>query len=232
MSLLVPPRSPSRELLDDPSLPDSEMRLSLEDIDLAHRHWGGSRALVRHLASRLEVPGRPASILDVGAGSASVARRLGSCLSNARRELRVTALDVQWRHLAAGRPSSTPDSVALVAADAFRLPFPDQAFDLAVSTLFFHHFSPDENRSILAELLRVARAGFAVLDLRRHRIPLAVIAVAGRALFRSRISVLDGVASVRQAYTTAEAQAIARTVTPRARAVRVFPYGLLVTADA
>lgn len=232
MSLLVPPRSPSRELLDDPSLPDSEMRVSLEDIDFVHRHWGGSRALVRHLASRLGVLGRPASVLDVGAGSASVARRLRSSLPNAAGALRMTALDVQWRHLAAGRTSSAPDSVALVAADAFRLPFPDRAFDFAVSTLFFHHFSPDENRSILAELVRVARAGFAVLDLRRHRIPLAVIALAGRALLRSRVSVLDGVASVRQAYTTEEAQAIARTVAPTARTVRVFPYGLLVTADA
>jgi ubiquinone/menaquinone biosynthesis C-methylase UbiE len=231
VSLLVPPRDPTRELLDDPSLPDSEMRLSLEDIDRVHRHWRGSRALARYLAPRLGVPGRPLSILDVGAGSASVARGLRASLSNGGGELRVTALDVQWRHLAAGRVSAGPDSVALVAANAFRLPFPDRAFDLAVSTLFFHHFSPEENRSILAELLRVARLGFAVLDLRRHRIPLA-IAMAGRAVFRSRVSVHDAVASVRQAYTAAEAQAIARTVTSTARAVRVFPYGILVTAEA
>ena len=122
--------------------------------------------------------------------------------------------------------------MSLVAADVFRLPFRDRAFDFAVSTLFFHHFSPDENRAILAELLRVSRIGFAVLDLRRHRVPLALVAVAGRALFRSRVSMLDGVASVRQAYTAAEAQAIARSVAPKARALHVRPYGLLVTADA
>jgi len=232
MSLLVPPRRPSHELLDDPSLPDSEMRLSLADIDSVHRHWGASRALVRHLAPRLRVDGRPASILDVGAGSGSVARWLRTSLSGHARAVRVTALDVQWRHLAAGRSNQDPHSVPIVAADVFRLPFPDRAFDVAVSTLFFHHFSPGENREILAELLRVARVGFAILDLRRHRIPLAVFAVAGRTLLRSRVSVLDGTASVRQAYTTEEAQAIARAVTPKARVARVFPYGLLVTADA
>lgn len=208
------------------------MRLSLADLDFVHRHWGGSRALVRYLESRLGTLARPASILDVGAGSASVTRRLRVSLAGIAGEIRVTALDVQWRHLASGRTSAAQDSVSLVAADVFRLPFPDRAFDFAVSTLFFHHFSPDENRSILAELLRVARVGFAVLDLRRHRVPLAVVAVAGRALFRSRVSLLDGVASVRQAYTTEEAQAIARRVTPTARAFPVSPYGLLVTADA
>ena len=71
-----------------------------------------------------------------------------------------------------------------------------------------------------------------MLDLRRHRVPIAFAAVAGRALFRSRVSMLDGVASVRQAYTAAEAQAIARSVAPTGRALRVRPYGLLVTADA
>ena len=232
MSLLVPDRRPARELLDDPSLPDSEMRLSLADLDFVHRHWGASRALARYLAPRLGVSGRPASILDVGAGAASVARRLRARLDGIGGGVRVTALDVQWRHLASGRPSPGPDPVSLVAADVFRLPFPDRAFDFAVSTLFFHHFSPDENRAILAELLRVARIGFAMLDLRRHRVPLAFAAVAGRALFRSRVSMLDGVASVRQAYTAAEAQAIARSVAPTARALRVRPYGLLVTADA
>jgi ubiquinone/menaquinone biosynthesis C-methylase UbiE len=238
VSLFVPPRRPSRELLDDPSLPDSEMRLSLADIDFVHRHWRGSRSLWRHIAARVRAPDRPVTILDVGAGSGTVARRLrtslslsGPSLSGAAGNPRVTALDVQWRHLAAGRASSAPDFLPLVAADAFHLPFPDRAFDFAVSTLFFHHFSPDENRSILAELLRVARSGFAVLDLRRHRVALAAIAAAGPFFFRSRVSVLDGIASVRQAYTTAEAQAIAGAVSPTARAVRVFPCGLLVTAD-
>jgi ubiquinone/menaquinone biosynthesis C-methylase UbiE len=232
MSWLVPPRRPSRELLDDPDLPSGEMRQSLEDIDLAHRRWGGSRALARHLAPRVRALGRPASILDVGAGSATVARRLRASLSSAAGKVQVVALDVQWRHLVAGRSLSPREPVPLVGADAFRLPFSTRAFDFAVSTLFFHHFSPAENQAILGELSRVSRHGFAVLDLRRHLVPELVLRLAGRRLFRAQTSILDGIASVRQAYTTEEARDIARAVTPSARAVRVFPYGLLVTGGA
>jgi SAM-dependent methyltransferase len=72
-----------------------------------------------------------------------------------------------------------------VAADAFRLPFAGGAFDLAVSTLFFHHFSPEENRDLLCEMQRVARHGIAVLDLRRHRAPALFVSLAGPRLFRS-----------------------------------------------
>jgi ubiquinone/menaquinone biosynthesis C-methylase UbiE len=232
MSWLVPPRRPSRELLDDPDLPSGEMRRSLEDIDLVHRRWGGSRALVRHLEPRLRALGRPASILDVGAGSATVARRLRASLSGAAGKVQVVALDAQWRHLVAGRHFPPREPVPLVGADAFRLPFQKRVFDFAVSTLFFHHFSPAENQAILGELSRVSRHGFAVLDLRRHIVPELALRLAGHVLFRAQTSILDGIASVRQAYTTEEARNIARSVIPTARAVRVFPYGLLVTGEA
>jgi len=226
--MLVPPRRPSRELLDDPRLPSEEMCQSLEDIDLVHRRWRADRVLVRHLAPRLRAMGRPARILDVGAGSGSVADRLGRALCRTGPRARIVALDRQWRHLAAGRRLCRGRPPA-VGADAFRLPFADGAFDFAISTLFLHHFSPEENRAMLREFLRVARRGFAVLDLRRHLVPTLALALAGRTIFRTHISVRDGVASLRQAYTRAEAGELARSASPTGRAVDVFPFGILVT---
>ena len=236
MSLLVPRRRPSSERLDDPDLPPDEMRRSLEDLRLVNRRWGGSRALARRLLERLDAAdGSPEGaprrdrilIVDVGAGSGDVARRLESSLREAGRDARVFPLDLQWRHLAAGRAMAR-GPVAAAAADAFRLPLATRSVDLAVSTLFFHHFSPQENAGILGELSRVARRGFAVLDLRRSFVPWAFVAVAGRAVFRARISVEDGVASVRQAYTPAEAESIARAVAPGSAARRVFPFRFLL----
>jgi SAM-dependent methyltransferase len=229
MSLLVPRRRPSPERLDDPSTPHDEMRRSLADIRLVNRRWGGSRALAGCLLLRLDGNCRSrVRILDVGAGSGDVAQRLERDLRLAGCDARVVALDVQWRHLAAGRTMTDGLPPASVAADAFHLPFSDGSFELAVSTLFFHHFSPEENASILRELSRVARLGFAVLDLRRAWVPMGFVALAGRAVFQARISVEDGVASVRQAYTPDEAESIARRVSRDAAARRVFPYRFLL----
>lgn len=224
----MPARRPVHELLDDPRLPSDEMQRSLEDIDLVHRRWGAARALVGYLSPRLAALGRPARILDVGAGSGSVSERLRVGLRRAGRRARFVALDRQWRHLAAGRRICRARPPA-VGADGFRLPFTDGAFDFAISTLFMHHFSPEENRAMLREFLRVARQGFAVLDLRRHLVPTLALALAGRTIFRTHVSVQDGVASLRQAYTRAEAAALARSASPTGRAVDVFPFGLLVT---
>ena len=233
MSFLVPPRRPSRERLDDPGLPAGEMRRSLDDLRLVNRRWGASRALERHLCARMRSqPGARVAVLDVGAGSGDVAARLRESLSNAGLEATIVALDLQWRHLAAGRSLAGGAPPAPVAADAFALPFPDGAFDFAVSTLFFHHFSPEENRRLLAEFRRVSRRGFAALDLRRHRVPELFVSLFGRLLFQARISVEDGAASVRQAYTPDEALDVARSVDADARARRIFPFRLLVWSGA
>jgi ubiquinone/menaquinone biosynthesis C-methylase UbiE len=230
VSLLVPPRRPSAEILDDPAISWEEMSRSLEDLSLVNRWMGSARTLEGFLVRemrRLDVT-RPL-LLDVGAGSADVARRLARSLTRAGRPARVLPCDVQWRHLIAGRRMAG-DRFPSVCADAFALPFGEKSVDWIVSTLFFHHFSPQENARMLGSFARIARHGFALLDLSRHLLPLAIVSVAGRLLFRTRVSVCDGVASVKQAYTPEEARHIAGGAVSGARVDRVFPFRFLVSA--
>ena len=232
MSLLVPPRRPSAEALDDADLPSAEMVRSLADLATVHRLWGSSRALAARLAdriasSRTAVP----TILDVGAGAADLSLRLAQRLAERGVRARVIALDLQWRHLAAGRARAGEEFPPAAAADAFHLPLASRSVDWAVSTLLFHHFSPEENLRFLRELARISRRGFLVLDLRRHRVLLAAVSLLGRIAFKTRVSLTDGMASVRQAYTPEEASAVAREAVPGASVERVFPYRLIVRSD-
>src|SRR6202022_3030395 len=98
-------------------------------------------------------------------------------------------------HLRAG--SAGARGLSAVAGDAFLLPLGDAGVDWIVSTLVFHHFSPQENVRLLREFARVARCGFALLDLRRHLFPLLFVSIAGPLLFKSRASVAYGPVSVR-----------------------------------
>ncbi len=229
MSLLVPPRRPAREILDDVALPADDMARSLRDLDLVNRKWGGSKALETHLLSRMAVTGaEKIVVLDVGAGSGAVARALADRLTRGGHRATVVAVDLQWRHLAAGRASQGRDAPAL-AADAFSLPLSTGGADWVVSTLVFHHFSPEENRVLIREFSRVSRRGFALLDLRRHLFPWIFVSIAGRIVFQSRVSLLDGQASVLQAYTVEEAREIARTAVSGSRVEPVFPYRMLIS---
>jgi len=228
MSFLVPARRPSKELLDDPDFPAEDLPLYFDDLELVDRLWGNSRLLAGHLEKNLKSQdGVPLTVLDVGAGSGHVSSEIAARLRRRGRSARVVALDIHWSHLAAGRAHDGAGT-ARAAADAFELPFRDDSADWIVSALFFHHFSPEENVRLLRELSRVARLGFALVDIRRHRFLLSFFRIAGRLRLGCPASLEDGIASVRQAYTVEEAREIAERAVPGARVRRVFPYRLLV----
>jgi len=229
MSLFVPPRRPSREILDETDLPAEEMARSLADLELVNAAFGSARLFENRLTGPIRsAGGAPATILDVGAGSAGVARDLARRLENRGLAARVIATDLQWRHLAVGRVRANGRGFSAAAADVFSLPFRDRSVDWVVSTLLVHHFSPLDNGRLIRELARVARRGFFLLDLRRHRLPLIFLALTARIAFQSRVSVADGAASVRQAYTREEARAFVREALPGARVERIFPFRLLI----
>ena len=215
MSLLVPKRRPSLELLDtDVSSHDSEA--SLRDIEWVHRRLGGRRMVRRRLAPLLsELGPGPLTLLDVGCGSGHVAKDLQDLADGGATAYGVDLKVVHARLALRGRT---------LAADAFRLPLAPRSVDVVLSTLFLHHFSPDEVVALLAESARVARRAVVAFDLARHRVALAIIAAVGPLFFESRLSILDGRASVRQAYTPEEAREIAARALPAARVTRSGPF--------
>ena len=224
VTFLVPPRRPATRCSTTKTSPPEEMARSLRDLDLVQRAWG-SRARARPLARPAHRPGRAARRASTWARAPPRSR--GSSRAASRRQVvrrrRSPSISSGGTSRRDGR--SRARHLPCAAADAFSLPFSDGGVDWTVSTLLFHHFSPAENRDFLRELSRVSRKGFLVLDLRRHRIPWAVVSLAGRVLFESRVSLLDGRASVLQAYTPEEADAIAADAVPGARAQSVFPTG-------
>jgi SAM-dependent methyltransferase len=208
--LLTPARIESEELLDEHDAPREDMERSLRDLRFINRYLGGIgiyRALVRRFT--------PQSILDVGTGTSDLLELMTSV------ETRI-GLDFKIEHLLYLRESSR---VLRVVGDAQRLPFRDGTVDLVTSSHFFHHFSPEENATILAESLRVAKRGVAVNDTRRHYAPLLFVLLLCALRFFGRITRYDAPASVRQGYTLGEARAIAaQTRASRWDVIRKWPY--------
>ncbi len=217
MSFWIPQRRPGQELLDGDGVSSSDAEASLLDIEWVHR-WLGGRGLVRRrllpLLKTFPARSRALSVLDLGCGSGHVGRDLLAAAADAGIRVRVMGLDRKASHA-----RLAPRGTAVIA-DALRLPFGNLSVDVVLSTLFLHHFSPAELAALLAESRRVAGSAVVALDLSRHRLALAAISLLGPFAFRSRLSVLDGRTSVRQAWTPREIECIADTALPGARVVR------------
>jgi len=202
-------RVTSVELLDLGFLTPGEVRANLDDLCRINRYLGGVSGSLRLLGRCLDRTGkRRARVLDVGAGDGRLAGRLRRELRRQGIEAEFFVLDCRLTHLQVGHPLA--DGLRAVAANALAMPFPEGSFDFVICNLFLHHFSGEQARALLRELSAVARHALVINDLERHWLPFLFIAVAPW-FWRQRVSRLDGIASVRQAYTRSELEELAAT---------------------
>ena len=193
-------RQNSEEILDSEECPALETQKSLHDLCRMNRWFGGvgtTRKLIYRVSCSTGV--KRMTLLEVAAGFGEVPRAAGLQLAHRGISLDVTDLDRVPSHL-------RPQHRALVA-DALALPFRDSSFDVVSCSLFAHHLQPEELRQFAAEAMRVSRYAFIINDLIRHPLHLALV-YAGFPLMRSYVSRVDGVASVKRAYTPDEVRHI------------------------
>jgi ubiquinone/menaquinone biosynthesis C-methylase UbiE len=193
-------RIDSEEILDSDQCPGPEAETSLRDLCRINRWFGGvgtTRSLIERVAS---LSGQKHfTVLEVAAGFGEVPRAAASRLANRGITLQITDLDRMPSHLQRGHRA--------VVAEALALPFHDNSFDLVTCSLFAHHLQPTDLARFGDEAARVSRCAVLINDLIRHPLHLALV-YAGFPLMRSYVSRVDGVASVRRAYTPEEVRQI------------------------
>ncbi len=197
-------RIPRHEILDSDEISPQEAVKALRDLRWVNRWFGGVRTTTDLLRRAMRERNlRSASVLEVAAGD-------GYSIAEATRRLRGERLQIEVLCLDRRElPRDARCCERSVAGDALALPFPPESFDFVSCGLFVHHLAPAQVIQFLNGALAVARHAVLINDLRRSRLHLALV-YAGWPLFRSRISWIDGLISVRQAYTSRELREMMR----------------------
>lgn len=200
----------AEERMDAPDVEPRHLESALRHVAAVNRWLGGRRALLRHLP-RLLPPGRD-RVLDVGTGSADLPRAIRAWARERRRPLRITAVDLHPRTLAAARRESRGHDIVLARADALRLPFPTGAFDLALLSMTLHHMEGEDQVEILREIARVARGGVVLVAELERALPnyLGARFLAATLWRGNPVTRHDGPLSVLRAFTPAELLDLAR----------------------
>lgn len=212
----VPP-SAAPEQMDRFDCDVGRLRRALDGLAAVHRLTGGHRL---HIAALLRAThnlddAREIRILDVGAGggegTAHLLRRLGRRAREAwavLADLHPVTLRLARERLSGGLPTGAAgngENLRFVRLTAGSLPFADGAFDLAFSSTTLHHLEWDEAVAFLGELDRVSRGRWAVTDLRRSRLTLALVRLLAATLWRRNpFPRRDGPLSVRRSFTPGE----------------------------
>jgi ubiquinone/menaquinone biosynthesis C-methylase UbiE len=220
-------RAAGRELLDDHVESIGELEENFRDIERANRFLGGLTSVYAALRS-LE----PATILDVGCGSADIPHALVRDARRRGRTLHVTCLDASPEVLEIARRRQQSSALTFVRGDGSVLPFGDASFDVAMCNLTLHHCDPPAALALLRELRRVARVAPIVTDLRRSRAAWAGASILAALFTRNRLTRHDAPLSVLRAYTPSEALQLARQAGWRNPRVKATPFYRMVLTDA
>jgi ubiquinone/menaquinone biosynthesis C-methylase UbiE len=218
-------RIPSQEGLDDPDVAAGFNRIA-QMPQMRLLRW----YVARRAASMM--PRGAAADLGCGPGLLVID------LARAAPDLHVTGVDLSEEMLseadAQTRRADLEERTAFKKGDVARLPFPDQALDLVVSTLSLHHWR--DPVAVFDEIARVLRPGgaFVVFDLRRDlAAPLWLLL-----WFVTRVVVPPALRRVNEplssrdaAYTPAEAAALVRQSRLPGWTITTGPLWLIVEGD-
>lgn len=230
MTVLGPRRSIA-ERIDEEDVAVEELARSHRHVERVNTWLGGHRALRIHLRDLRERAA--ARVLDVGAGNGSTLLDLRSRAPDAGGAWRLVGAEIHpdTARIARSRTRGI-GGVHVVRADGARLPFPSDAFDVAVSVLTLHHFDDDGVRTVLREMGRVARERVVANDLERCLPNYAGARLLAATIWRrDPLTRHDGPASVLRSFTPDELRSAGEEAGLRdVRVGRHFPFRLVLDA--
>jgi ubiquinone/menaquinone biosynthesis C-methylase UbiE len=233
-SWLVPKRLDQPELLDLGVGSPEDVKTNFDDMWRINRWLGGVRALTQHLYPRLLRHTETVSILDIGTGSAQIPTAIACWALKHRLNLHIFAVDWSARNLEVARTHLSEQTldVSLMQADAMSLPFPEKSVDYVISSLFMHHFTPDQNIKLLRQASKIARRGIIMSDLVRGWLPFISFKLSQPIFARSYLTRYDGALSVRRAYTASEFVALAEAAgLSQINVHQHFPWRMTLVVD-
>jgi 2-polyprenyl-3-methyl-5-hydroxy-6-metoxy-1,4-benzoquinol methylase len=190
------------ELLDEPDADPAVVAESLRNIARANRWFGGAAAVRFGLARALaQVPsGSTLSLLDLGTGLGDLPR--AAVRWGATRGIRVVPIGVELNRSAAAlaRTSGLATAVACAGAPPIR----DKGVDIVLVSQVAHHLTQASVVHLVRTCDRLARRAVILADLRRHPTAAPLFWCGARLLGFDRVTVADGMTSLRRGFTRAE----------------------------
>jgi hypothetical protein len=164
-------RANGAEFLDsvdcDPQLAYTSFRF----MRLVNRFAGGTQAVRNFLAGEMckYDLNRPIRVLDIGSGTCDIPLAITKWTQKKSHRIEFTCIEINETALkmaAQNIKKSGYDSIQLKNEDLLEF-HPQQRFDYAIGSMFFHHFKDDQILEIVEKLRSYVLRGVLINDLRR-----------------------------------------------------------------
>ncbi|WP_019180351.1 methyltransferase domain-containing protein [Microbacterium yannicii] len=216
------------ELMDDPECDARRLKATLRRFGTVNRLVSGWGTVYRTtLAPYLASLGRPAHVLDLGAGGGDLVARLSALADRDGLDVTWTGVDPDPRAHEVAVERELPETVRFRCADAATLLDEGARFDVVLSNHVLHHLGP-ELSDFAAESLQLSRGLVLHGDIERSRLAYALYTAGITPLAPGTFLRTDGLRSIRRSFTRAElAGALAERASDEWRVEKPAPFRLL-----
>ena len=214
------------ETLDDPATDPQLVVRMLRDIARTNRWFGGTATVHAGLARLLDPAdrGRTFSLFDVGTGAGDLPLDARQWLAGRGITLRPLGLERIPAAARLARSAGVPTLLGCASA----LPLADRSVDLVLVSQLAHHLDDDAVTRLFADCTRIARRGVIVADLRPSRWAELAFRIGGAVLGLHRVTILDGVTSLRRGFTPARLASLVARAHPHATQLRTLPFARIL----
>ena len=195
------------ELMDDPGLDRARHVHALNALATINRVSLTARRVWSEILRIHRASGRTVRVLDVACGAGDVLHAVARRAARTGVPVELCGCDTSPVALEEVERRSRDVPVGVLALDVVRDDLPDDN-DLITSSLFLHHLAMDEAVALLRRMGQSTRLGLLVQDLRRTRLGYAFAWVGLHTLTSSEVARIDGLRSVRGAFSMDEARTL------------------------
>ncbi|MFD2613679.1 methyltransferase domain-containing protein [Paenibacillus gansuensis] len=205
-------RSLEPEYMDDFSEGGVALLEALRHLRRLNRVFGAAGPTMYGVRRLWKLAGKPCrlSILDIGAGSGDVNKRLLKWADRHGIQMSITLVDITWEACAEARELyAGEDRVKIRRADLFQLAeqAEEEAWacaDIVTASQFVHHFDEEQLPRVIDAMLSCSRYGVVVNDIHRHWVSWGAVWLMTRLLSKNDYIRHDGPLSVAKGFRSAD----------------------------
>jgi SAM-dependent methyltransferase len=199
-------RSSEVELMDDLNCSGEVVEQTLRELEFINRTLGGNSITVQGVQKLISKnQDEVFSILDLGCGGGDMLLLLKKKLDDQQVQATFLGLDANPNIVDYAKKNCMGvANISFKTVDIFSEEFKQLKCDIAIATLFFHHFTQEQLVGIFSQLKNQAKLGIVVNDLHRHPLAYYSIKLLTTLFSKSAMVKYDAPLSVLRGFSKAE----------------------------
>jgi 2-polyprenyl-3-methyl-5-hydroxy-6-metoxy-1,4-benzoquinol methylase len=200
--------------MDDMTMSGPELERTL-DLLASINLWLGGNALTLDGIGKMirDLPkDRTIRIVDLGCGNGDMLRKLHAFGKKMGYDFELIGIDANPASVDYARGlSKGMDNVSFTTVNIFSAEFREMEYDIAIATLFMHHFSDDEITELVSGIKSKSRIGVLINDLHRSELAYSLFWIISL-FFGNHVARNDGLVSIRKAFRREDLEKYAKKI--------------------